>query len=240
MESLYAGEIQQCLRHSVIYGGNDRKPSRAIIQERPSFYFVNTDSVTAAAVSHSNRRAMLNFASYLNPGGGFLNGATAQEEMLCRESYLYNILSHLDMYYVENGLRKSRHLYADRAIYSPRVRFIRGDQSFRCDVITCAAPNKKAAMRNGVTSDMNDEALIRRIQFIRDIAEDQRVESLILGAFGCGVFGQNPNDVADAFKFVFNTTAVKNIVMAVPGEGENVEAFRSRFREVHIKRQPTV
>lgn len=234
MEAKYSNEIIGCFNGSVLYGGPDREPVRKIEQGTASFYFVNTDTTTAALISRSNKKGLLNFASYLKPGGGFLNGRVAQEESLCYESYLYNILSSLDTFYTWNSFERNDGLYTNRAIYTPKVRFFRGNRETRCDVITCAAPNKKEARVNGVSTDRNDEVLIERIKFIRDIAEEQNIESLILGAFGCGVFGQDPDDVAEAIKFVFHRTNVKNVVLAVPGDDRNAEAFRSRFKEIMV------
>ena len=69
--------------------------------------------------------AVLNFASYKNPGGGFLGGSIAQEEALCAESYLYNVLKEFENITVE----KFRYSYCDDHTdisMSPRV----GDNIF--------------------------------------------------------------------------------------------------------------
>ena len=228
MRDLYDNEILNCVMRSDVYGLDDKKPQRKGVQAKPSFWFVNADAVTTAMVSRSKKKAILDFASYRNPGGNFLNGGQSQEASLCRESFLYNVLSSMDSYYVRNNMFLNGHLYTDRAMYIPDVRFSRGI----CDVIVCTAPNKTEALRNGESSDRNDNALLSRIKFIRDIAEEHEVETLILGAFGCE-FGQNPSDVADAIHFAFHTTSVKNIVMAVPDE--NAQSFRSKFKEVRLK-----
>jgi uncharacterized protein (TIGR02452 family) len=67
----------------------------------------------------------LNFASAGSPGGGFLNGARAQEEYLARSSALYGCLQNNPMYRYHQSLRDP--FYSDYVIYSPRVVIIRDD-----------------------------------------------------------------------------------------------------------------
>lgn len=67
--------------------------------------------------------ALLNFADYLSPGGRYLQGATAQEEILCHQSNLYQIISNFNKYYEWNNQHINYHLYRNRAIYSPNVVF---------------------------------------------------------------------------------------------------------------------
>lgn len=169
--------------------------------------------------------AVLNFASFKHPGGMFLEGSSAQEESLCHESNLYNILSSFkDTYYYNNSLYTYKNLYCDKALYSPNVVFERADDRFLCDVITCAAPNKKAGQQyNHVTDEENSNALKSRIKFVLDIAEAEKVDVLILGAFGAGVFGQNPSEVAETFIHYLKTNnySFKYVIFAVPTKSNN-------------------
>ena len=88
--------------------------------------------------------------------------------------------------------------------------FVRGDQLKYVDVITCAAPNYSAAHRyQSIGPEENRDVLTDRIKFIKDVAEDRKVDAMIAGAFGCGVFGQNPEEVAKIFKETFTMTSVK-------------------------------
>src|SRR5688572_20377738 len=98
--------------------------------------------------------ALLNFASARNPGGGFLTGAVAQEEELCRCSGLYPTLLTQRSYYDLNRWEKTL-LYSDTTIYSPRVPFMRVatkkpllEQPFFASVITAPAPNAGALARS--------------------------------------------------------------------------------------------
>lgn len=169
--------------------------------------------------------AVLNFASFKHPGGMFLEGSSAQEESLCHESNLYNILSSFkNTYYYNNSLYTYKNLYCDKALYSPNVVFERDDYRFLCDVITCAAPNKRAGQQyNHVTDEENSNALRNRIKFVLDIAEAEKVDVLILGAFGAGVFGQDPSEVAETFIHYLkaNNYSFKYVIFAVPTKSNN-------------------
>lgn len=193
------------------------------------------DSVSAILKykQDGKRAAVLNFSSYKNPGGMFINGSKAQEECLCHESYLYNVLSQHEGFYSWNNENKNKSLYFNRALYTPDVLFFRsGDEKF-CDVITCAAPNKSAAQKyQGVSNEENTEALKSRINFVLDIAKTHKIDTLILGAYGCGVFGQDSAEVASIFKHCLATThnCFENVVFAIPeGRTGNYEAFADVF-----------
>ena len=202
---------------------------------QPEVIFENTDSVSSVfkhAGPDTGTVAVLNFASYRNPGGKFLEGSSAQEESLCHESFLYNVLSKCDSFYDWNNSNVNRGLYLNRAIYSPGILFARDGRETMCDVITCACPNKIPAVRyHSFTAEENSEALRQRIAFIKDIAEDNAVDTLILGAFGCGVFMQDPEEVAHTFSETFRESTVKRIVYAVPGENRNANVFRKCFEQ---------
>ena len=158
------------------------------------------DSVSAVFkyTDQNSKTAVLNFASYKQPGGMFLQGSKAQEECLCHESTLYNVLVRFeDTYYASNKKQLNRALYQNVALYSPDVYFERNDNSVKCDVITCAAPNFSAASKYcNVSKEENATVLESRIKFILYLAATQQVDTLILGAFGSGVFGQNAKEVA--------------------------------------------
>ena len=88
-----------------------------------------------------SRVAVLNFASYKNPGGMFLNGSLAQEEALCHDSTLYNVLLHFDKtYYAWNRKNLNRAMYEHRALYTEDIVFFNDNGPYLVDVLTCAAP----------------------------------------------------------------------------------------------------
>ena len=235
MEQKYAEQMELSAKESVIFGGPDRTPSRQKGYGCRQVYR-NTDSVSAAIRSLGRGKiAVLNFADYTRPGGILLRGGRAQEESLCMESDLFGILNHeaLSGYYEYNRKNRNRELYTDRAIYTPGVIFLRGEQEYRFDVITCAAPNKSAAGRyHHVKTEENHQIMQERIRFLRDVAEDRKVDILIAGAWGCGAFGQPPTLVSKWMKAGFADSGIAEVVYAVPspgGENSNVRAFREEF-----------
>ena len=147
--------------------------------------------------------AVLNFASFTNPGGKFLEGSFAQEEALCHNSTLFNVLYRFnDTYYENNRKNKNKGLYRSNVLYTPHVVFTNNKHEMitTCDVITCAAPFTRLIMR--YKSAKYKDCLIAMMQIIDhilDAAYKQQVKKLILGAFGCGVFGNNPTDTAAIF-----------------------------------------
>lgn len=193
-------------------------------------FVVDLDSV--AAVFHyydkDKKMAVLNFASYKHPGGMFLQGSCAQEESLCHASALYNVLSRCQSFYDWNNQHKNRSLYLNRALYSPDVPFSskHGDIShiINCDVITCAAPNKASAQKYCHVSDAENHTVLKsRIRFVLSIAEHEQVDTLILGAFGSGVFGQNGTEVAEIFKKLLTEEfwTFEKIIFAIPNDTRN-------------------
>lgn len=184
-----------------------------------------------------SRIAVLNFASYKNPGGMFLKGSIAQEEALCHDSTLYNVLKHFDdTYYAWNRKHLNRAMYEHRALYSEDIVFIKDDKHYLVDVLTCAAPNYGAASKyQNVTEEENKKILRERIEFLFQVAMTEGVDILILGAWGAGVFKQSPTLVASEFlraiqKYQYSFT---DIIFAVPkSKNKNYEAFASVLKDV--------
>ncbi|GAA0909717.1 TIGR02452 family protein [Virgisporangium ochraceum] len=160
--------------------------------------------VAARRVADENPAALV-FASAKNPGGGFLGGAKAQEEDLARSSALYPcLLSASDFYAYHREQRDLR--YSDRVIYSPAVPVFRDDKGalleepYRVAFLTAAAPNLGAIARNrpGDAGDV-PAVLARRARRVLRVAAAHGHRTLVLGAWGCGVFRNDPATVASAF-----------------------------------------
>ena len=169
-----------------------------------------------------------NFASYKNPGGMYIEGSSAQEESLCSVSNLYNILREQNMYYAYNRKHLNRGLYTNRALYSPDVLFMGegGDYNFFTRVLTCAAPNRSLIRYGRFTEEENDEALESRIEYIANALEYIGCKDFITGAFGCGVFRQDPYKVAYFFnKFLFEHPTLERVYFVIP-KGKNYDIFK--------------
>lgn len=150
---------------------------------------------------NSSPIAVLNFASAKNPGGGFINGAMAQEESLAASSCLYNTLIAHETYYKNNRACNTM-MYTNHAIYSPDVVFFR-DGAFRlleqpvtASVLTLPAVNMGQVLLKGEDAASAKQAMRERMKLALAIFASQKCPHLILGAYGCGVFRNDPEDVA--------------------------------------------
>jgi uncharacterized protein (TIGR02452 family) len=169
--------------------------------ERTTIEVTNETTLHAARrlVERGLRPLALNFANGLHPGGGFLDGAKAQEEVLCRSSALFLTLVDDPMY--EGHSHRARPDSTDWAILSPYVPVFRSDdgtelpQSWLVSFITCAAP---VATRIGQPE--SGDLLKMRIHRVLSIARAYDYRSLILGAWGCGAFGNDIHRTASDFK----------------------------------------
>ncbi|CAL9602139.1 hypothetical protein SUDANB120_05463 [Streptomyces sp. enrichment culture] len=149
--------------------------------------------------------AVLNFASARNPGGGYLRGAKAQEEALCRASALYETLLMAPEYYEVHRAGSST-FYTDRVIHSPGVPVFRDDRGelldtpFRAGFLTSPAPNAGTIRRQEPERAPEiPAALARRAERVLETAALHGYRRLVLGAWGCGVFRNDPTEVAEAF-----------------------------------------
>ena len=176
----------------------------------------------------------LNFASAKNPGGGFLNGSEAQEESLARASGLYPCLQTQPEYYTENRRCRSL-LYTDHAIHSPAVPVFRDDadqlldRPFSVGFLTMPAPNAGAASDGSVELAQAPEVLRRRVGQVLSLAVARGYRHVVLGAWGCGVFRNDPKVVADALATALTTWAdrFEHVVFAVYDNSAEAPAHRA-------------
>ena len=190
-------------------------------------YVTKNGTMQAAANYLGKKVAVLNFASATTPGGGVEKGASAQEECLCRVSNLFLCLSDKSVWepFYQAHYNEDDNIHNDDIIYTPDVHVIKNDNyqdysesdQFNVDVITCAAPNLRKNPNNLFNVDAEELFRVhyKRAAKIMQVAASKGVEVLILGAFGCGAFRNDPVIVAKAYK-----EALKN--------------FRYTFKEVEF------
>ncbi|MEU6825492.1 TIGR02452 family protein [Streptomyces atriruber] len=150
--------------------------------------------------------AVLNFSSARNPGGGYLNGAQAQEEALCRASALHTCLLEVPGFYAHHRADRDP-FYSDRVIHSPGVPVFRDDrgrlldEAYRVGFLTSAAPNAGVIRRKDPerAADIG-RALAARAERVLETAVACGYRRLVLGAWGCGVFMNDPAQVAGVFR----------------------------------------
>lgn len=185
-----------------------------------------------------NKIAVLNFASATKPGGGFLNGRSAQEEAIARSSALYpSITRHREMY--DHGAQHPTPFSSDYMIYSPSVPFFRDDsgqlleQPVTASVITAAAVDASRIPDQAMQSQI-DRTMKNRMRKVIELAAEQQNRVLVLGAFGCGVFGNDPNRVAQIQKELLvdeglarHFDVIVNPIMSRGGDSQNLQAFQS-------------
>lgn len=164
--------------------------------------------------------AVLAFASFTNPGGGYIQGYLGQEATFCADSYLYNVLDKQRKWYGENRRRNINcELYRNRALVVPAVRFDRNHVHAYADVIVAAAPNaKRARQEYRVGDDALLDALRDRIRFVLAICDELGREKLVLGAWGCDNNGFDAETVAELFRkeLASGDFKVKQVFFAVP------------------------
>ena len=166
--------------------------------------------IAALATDHGSASvAALNFASAKNPGGGFLGGAQAQEESLARSSALYASQREVPAFY-ERHRRSPSLLYSDAMILSPDCPVFRDDDGRllprpqRVSFITAAAPNAGAIREQRPREiDAIESTLKHRAACVLALAAQHGYRNLVLGAWGCGVFRNDPGVVAGTFAGLF-------------------------------------
>jgi uncharacterized protein (TIGR02452 family) len=188
---------------------------------------INSDTVSAALdFSLLGKTALLNMASYKRPGGGVRNGARAQEECLFRCSNLSEVIptSHYP-------------LQEDECVYTSSGVFFK-DFNYdyitptEIDVITMAAINLNGFELTDFKQYINTNK--DKIRLMLSLAIKNKVKNIILGAWGCGVFKNNPVQIASFFKEVLDegyNSYFDNVVFAIINDhnsvDNNLEIFKS-------------
>ncbi|MFJ5642623.1 TIGR02452 family protein [Streptomyces sp. NPDC093223] len=204
-EVLLAADIAAARAGTRMYG--PRPVPVAVPDPVPTAFEVTGESSLEAARRLADAPvAVLNFASARNPGGGYLNGAQAQEEALCRASALYACQLDARAFYDHHRAHRDP-FYSDRVIHSPAVPVFRDDRGrllaepYRAGFLTSAAPNAGVIRRTAPERAAElPEVLAVRAERVLEVAAAQGYRRLVLGAWGCGVFQNDPRQVAGAFR----------------------------------------
>ncbi|HEX5438958.1 MAG TPA: TIGR02452 family protein [Gemmatimonadaceae bacterium] len=168
-------------------------------------------------VERGLRPLALNFANGIHPGGGFLSGARAQEEALCRSSALYQTLVGDPMY--EEHRQRQLPDSTTWAIYSPDVPVFRLDDGtelqdpWLLSFLTCAAPYVPA-----IGQPQAGDLLQQRIHRVLAIARSYGHAALVLGAWGCGAFANDARRTAWDFRHALEgdySGAFSDVVFAI-------------------------
>ena len=213
-------------------------------------------SLEAAEVyaKQDKKVCVLNFASATNPGGGVVNGSSAQEECICRCTTLYPCLNTDTIWsaFYKPHRKAANPLYNNDCIYTPDVCVFKSDTNFpealpkdewwNVNIITCAAPNLRERPSNAmnpyagaeaakITPEELEKLLTSRVRRIFEIAVADGNGVLILGAFGCGAFRNPPEIVAKAFNTVMQDylcyfDTIEYAVYHTESEVANYEAFK--------------
>lgn len=208
----YSEDIKYSIDNSILYKNSpSHVPTNVLIK----------GTVEELLEDFEGDLSVLNFASYIRPGGGFTTGAIAQEESLCHVTTLYPVLKHFQEKFYEQNTEPAP-FYSDKAIFSKGIIY---ENQFGfpidIDVLTCAAPNLSRCytIPNGY-----EEVIRNRIKFILDIFENNNCRNIVLGAFGCGVFRNPPEIVARIFKEELIGRAFDYVYFPIPDD-TNYNAF---------------
>lgn len=240
-------QVVAAVKGSVILNDSDVDALPAPLSTRAGEIVVTNESTCDAVYRLSDAGAehvaCLNFASSRSPGGGFLKGAQAQEECLARASALYACLVAQEKFYDLNRAAATR-LNLDLFVWSPLVPFFRLDDSrlrqspSLASIITAAAPDLRQGQPPENFSDEKvQNTFIKRAGLVLRIAAAHGVTHLVLGAWGCGVFLNDPGVVAKAFRHHLTGSgacvrAFEQVVFAIVDdtvEKKNLGAFQKTF-----------
>ena len=200
-------EVQEAVRKTVSYPPEEKLPAIAPRLGPTLVEVINETTLTLVEnlISRGFEPVALNFASATSPGGGFLSGARAQEEYLARSSALWACLRSNAMYSYHKARKDP--FYSDYVIYSPDVPVLRNDDGELledpcvCSIITCPAVNASAVLRY-VPARFGEigAAMWNRILKVLAVAQRHGHKGLVLGAWGCGAFGNDGDLVARLFR----------------------------------------
>ncbi|CAF3964872.1 unnamed protein product, partial [Rotaria magnacalcarata] len=238
-----AEDITFSVQHTVLYTEDDLQNRKKLIssidqQANPSSLVTDTTSYRRIEIRYcttlqaaqslttemdENSVGVLNFASAKNPGGGFLKGSSAQEESIARSSSLYSTVIQPRIFneFYDYNRRGRSGIYSHRIIYSPRVTIFKDDNGdilsspYHVGMVTVPAPNASVIRQ----PELIRSTMVERVRRLLCVFEANKHDCLVLGAFGCGVFRNDPFDVATIFRQLLESEefkdSFKRIIFAV-------------------------
>ncbi|MFF5336090.1 TIGR02452 family protein [Streptomyces sp. NPDC013181] len=246
-------ELAAALAGTRLYGPEPLPGVEPDRDRTPVIEVTGESSLEAAARLTAGRAdpvAVLNYASARNPGGGYLNGAQAQEEALCRASALYATLLRVPGFYAHHRAERSA-FYTDRVIHSPGVPVFRDDRGRLLDApytagfLTSPAPNA-GVIRTRTPQEAHrvPAALATRAERVLEVAAVCGYRRLVLGAWGCGVFRNDPARVAGAFHTLLTGDGrfaghFEHVVFGILGRADDSPARVAFDRVFADRRQPS-
>lgn len=232
VRGVFESDIKAAIASAVIYEDGDGREL-----ELPEARFEETQAVVmwepiARAVEHaSGKVCVLDSANFRNPGGNYLNGGWSPEEQICAESILFPVLEGLRASYYEVNRQSGRGgLNTDRAVYLTDIVFTTGGVTKMRDILVIAPVNRRFALENHRSEAECDQDLANRVEAIMRIAAAHEIDTLVLHAFGCGFFENDPKVVAGLFKSWLDAHPgqFQRVVFAIAG-GPSLDVFREVF-----------
>lgn len=241
-------DLQEPIQHAV---NNTRLYTPEELEQLPSRLkrhalattFETTHETSLEAIQRlllkGHKVACLNFASAKNPGGGFENGAVAQEESLARSSALYPCQLSAPGFY-QYHKKQTTCLYSDHMIYSPKVPFFKNDageptdKPYLASIITSAAVNAGVVRKQEPqNAHLIEQEMRLRIRKMLSLCAVQGYEHLVLGAWGCGVFANDPDMIAELFREKLTdhfAGCFRHIIFAIKTNDDKIfQPFNLRF-----------
>ncbi len=261
-DPVLSASVTEAKKNTTVFYEDDYPDFNASKQRENSIAVTGDRSYQAAMRLHRQnpeaKIAVMNFANAFHAGGGVTKGSRAQEECLCRTSTLYPLLYRKTL---RDSFYKHHHdlntpKASDSLIYTEGVIICKTDEDLpermpqenwvTVDVITIAAPdlrtssNIHAPLVNGGTYMNNAELFgyhVKRAIHMLTCAAAKGADILVLGAFGCGAFQNDPEVVARAYKVALQEfpKVFKRIEFAIycpPGGSHNYEVFSRIFKEI--------
>ena len=243
VRGVFASDIQAAIDSAEIIEDGD---GRELELPEPRFEetkaYVVWESLARAIDQASGKVCVLDPANFRKPGGNYLGGGWSPEEQICAESTLFPVLEGLKESYYDGNRQSGRGgLNTDRALYLSDIVFTTGGGTKKRDVLAVAPVNRRFALENHRSEAECDGDLANRVETIMRIAAVHEIDTLVLHAFGCGFFENDPKRVAELFKAWLDAHPgqFEHVVFAIAG-GPSLDVFRDVFPFQETRRAAVV